>query len=89
MFLHYEYCDSSEIFNEDLPRKNEFYNHFTNRQITDEDYERDVVIIWKVFRMKKNVNLTLHLKINALLLGDVYQTFRISNLSLGCHEKVY
>ena len=76
MFLHCEYCDSSEIFNEDLPRKNESFNNFTNRQITDEDYERDVVNIWKVFRMKKKINFSLYLKRDALLLDDVYQTFR-------------
>lgn len=55
MFLHYEYCDTSEILKEDLPKKIESFNNFTNRQITDEDYEGDVVNIWKVFRMKKKI----------------------------------
>ena len=66
MFLHCEYCDSSEIFNEDWPRKNESFNNFTKRQITDGKY-----LEWK-----KNINFSLYLKRDALLLDDVYQTFR-------------
>lgn len=44
-FFPYDYCDSFEKFNEDLPNKDKLYSSLTNFEISDEHYEQQVVII--------------------------------------------
>ena len=52
-------------------------NFLTHHKINNGDYEQQVAIIWKVFRLKKILKyLGLYLKRDVLLSADVYQTFR-------------
>ena len=55
-FFPYDYCDSFEKFNEDLPNKDKLYSSLTNFEISDEHYEQQVVIIenyleWKTVKL--------------------------------------
>ena len=73
----YDYVDSLEKLEEKhLPDKKHFYNKLTDSEISDENYER----AQKVFRHFKCKNLgeyaDLYLKIDVLLLADIFENFR-------------
>ena len=73
----YEYMDSFERFNEtSLPSIDKFYSSLTKKNISSSEYEH-AQKVWKHFNIK---NLgewhDLYLKLDVLLLADVFENFR-------------
>ena len=73
----YDYMDSFEKFNEtSLPPKEKFYSKLNKRHITDEEYEL-ACQVWKTFKCKTMGDYhDLYLKLDVLLLADVFENFR-------------
>lgn len=73
----YEYTNSWERLDEtSLPGKKEFYSTLTEEDIDDTEYEH-AENIWSHFECKTLGEYSdLYLKIDILLLADVFETFR-------------
>ena len=73
----YDYMSDAAKFEEErLPSRNEFYNRLNNEQISIEDYTH-AQNIWEKFRIKNLGEYhDLYLKMDVLLLADVFENFR-------------
>ena len=72
----YDYMDSFDKFNEQLPAKEDFFSILNNEHITDEDYNH-VLEVWKTFNIRKMGDYhNLYLTSDILLLADVFENFR-------------
>ena len=72
----YDYMDSFDKFNEQLPPKEEFYNILNNEHISNEDYKH-AQKVWKTLKCKTMGDYhDLYLQSDILLLADVFENFR-------------
>ena len=72
----YDYMDSFNKFNEQLPAKEDFFSILNNEHITDEDYNH-ALDVWKTFSLKNMGEYhDLYLTSDILLLADVFENFR-------------
>ena len=72
----YDYMDSFNKFNEQLPAKEDFFSILNNEHITDEDYNH-ALNVWKTFSLKNMGEYhDLYLTSDILLLADVFENFR-------------
>ena len=72
----YDYMDSFDKFNEQLPTKEDFFSILNNEHITDEDYNHTLKV-WKTFSLKNMGEYhDLYLTSDILLLADVFENFR-------------
>ena len=72
----YDYMDSFDKFNEQLPSKEEFYSILNNESITNEAYQH-AKKVWKTFKLRNIGEYhDLYLKSDVLLLADVFENFR-------------
>ncbi|KAL9982414.1 hypothetical protein ACROYT_G004452 [Oculina patagonica] len=72
----YDYMDSFDKFNAELPTKEEFYSILNNEHISDKDYKH-AENVWKTFKIKNMGEYhDLYLKSDVLLLADVFESFR-------------
>ena len=72
----YDYMDSFDKFNEQLPTKEDFFSILNNEHITDEDYNH-ALKVWKTFSLKNMGEYhDLYLTSDILLLADVFENFR-------------
>lgn len=84
----YEYTDSwGKLEEQELPPKECFFSKLNNEVIKDEDYEHPVQV-WQHFGVRTLGEYSdLYLKIDVLLLCDVFENFRslcLSTYSLHC-----
>ena len=72
----YDYMDSFDKFNEQLPSKEEFFCILNDQHISDEDYKH-AQNVWDTFSLK-NIGeyQDLYLKSDILLLADVFENLR-------------
>ena len=73
----YDYMNSWDKFDETkLPKKEDFYSHLYEENITDKDYAR-ANIVWKHFNIKNLGEYhDLYLMTDVYLLTDVFENFR-------------
>ena len=72
----YDYMNSFEKFNENLPSKEAFYSILNDEHITNEDYHH-AKNVWKKFTISNMGQYhDLYLKSDVLLLSDVFENFR-------------
>ena len=72
----YDYMDSFDKFNEQLPPKEEFYSILNNEHISNEDYKH-AQKVWKTLKCKTMGDYhDLYLQSDILLLADVFENFR-------------
>ena len=75
----YDYSDSENRLNEtQLPPISVYFNKLTNESCRIEDYEL-AQKVWKTFKCFKKKflkHLFLYLKVDVLLLGDIFENFR-------------
>ena len=72
----YDYMDSFDKFNEQLPSKKEFYSILNDEPITNEAYQH-AKKVWKTFKLSNMGEYhDLYLKSDVLLLSDVFEHFR-------------
>ena len=73
----YDYMNSWDKFDEtQLPKKEDFYSHLYEENITDKDYAR-ANIVWKHFNIKNLGEYhDLYLMTDVYLLTDVFENFR-------------
>lgn len=73
----YEYTDSWDKLEEtSLPKEKDFYSTLTEEHINDKEYEH-AVTVWNHFKCKTLGEYSdLYLKIDVLLLADVFENFR-------------
>ena len=72
----YDYMDSFEKFNEQLPTKEDFFSILNNEHIKDQDYEH-ALKVWETFSLKNMGEYhDLYLASDILLLADVFENFR-------------
>ena len=72
----YDYMDSFDKFNSQLPLKEDFYSILNNKHIKDEEYEH-AKNVWNTFNLKNMGEYhDLYLKSDILLLVDVFENFR-------------
>ena len=72
----YDYMDSFNKFNSELPSKEDFYSILTDEHISDKDYDH-AKNIWNTFKLKNMGEYhDLYLKSDVLLLADVFENFR-------------
>ena len=72
----YDYMDSFNKFNEQLPTKEDFFSILNNEHISDEDYNH-ALDVWKTFSLKNMGEYhDLYLTSDILLLADVFENFR-------------
>ena len=72
----YDYMDSFNKFNEQLPTKEDFFSILNNEHISDEDYNH-ALEVWKTFSLKNMGEYhDLYLTSDILLLADVFENFR-------------
>ncbi|XP_022160911.1 uncharacterized protein LOC111027017 [Myzus persicae] len=86
----YEFTDSWDKLEETiLPRKEDFYSTLTEEHIDDEEYEH-AVTVWNHFKCKTLGEYSdLYLKIDVLLLADVFENFRDMCISTYNLDPVY
>jgi len=73
----YEYTDSwSKLEDTHLPKKADFYSTLTEEHICDSEYEH-AIAVWNYFKCKNLGEYSdLYLKIDIMLLADVFENFR-------------
>ena len=72
----YDYMDSFDKFNEQLPSKKEFYSILNDEPITNEAYQH-AKKVWKTFNLSNMGEYhDLYLKSDVLLLSDVFEHLR-------------
>ena len=72
----YDYMDSFEKFNSQLPTKEEFFSILNNKHISNEDYKH-AQNVWNTFNLKNMGDYhDLYLQSDILLLVDVFENFR-------------
>ena len=72
----YDYMDSFDKFNCQLPIKEDFYSILNDEHISDEDYNH-AKNVWNTFNLKTMGEYhDLYLKSDILLLADVFENFR-------------
>ena len=72
----YDYMDSFDKFNCQLPTKEDFYSILNDEHISDEDYNH-AKNVWNTFNLKTMGEYhDLYLKSDILLLADVLENFR-------------
>ena len=72
----YDYMDSFEKFNSQLPTKKDFYSILNNKDISTEDYQH-AQNVWNTFNLKNMGEYhDLYLKSDILILTDVFENFR-------------
>ena len=72
----YDYMDSFDKFNDNLPSKEDFYSILNNEHISDKDYKH-AQDVWNTFSLKNMGDYhDLYLKSDILLLADVFENFR-------------
>ena len=72
----YDYMDSFDKFNCQLPTKEDFYCILNDEHISDEDYNH-AKDVWNTFNLKTMGEYhDLYLKSDILLLSDVFENFR-------------
>ena len=72
----YDYMDSFEKFNTELPAKEDFYSILNDEHISNEDYQH-AQNVWEVFKLNNMGEYhDLYLKSDILLLADVFENFR-------------
>ena len=72
----YDYMDSFDKFNEQLPAKEDFFSILNNEHITDKDYNH-ALDVWKTFNILNMGDYhNLYLRSDILLLADVFENFR-------------
>ena len=72
----YDYMDSFDKFNSQLPSKEDFYSILNDKHISKEDYQH-VQNVWNKFNLKNMGQYhDLYLKSDILLLVDVFENFR-------------
>ena len=73
----YDHMDSFQKFEEtELPTQEQFYNLLNDESISDEDYQH-AQNVWKKFNMKSMGDYhDVYLKVDVLLLADVFENFR-------------
>ena len=72
----YDFMDSFDKFNEQLPPKEEFYSIMNDKHILDEDYKH-AQNVWKTFNLNNMGDYhNLYLSSDVLLLTDVFENFR-------------
>lgn len=77
----YDYMDSWSKFNENcIPPQSNFFNSLTGEHITNKEYLR-AQTIWKAFNIHSLGAYTdLYLKVDVLLLCDIFEKFRMSSM---------
>ena len=72
----YDFMDSFDKFNEQLPPKEEFYSIMNDKHISDEDYKH-AQNVWKTFNLENMGEYhNLYLSSDFLLLTDIFENFR-------------
>ena len=72
----YDFMDSFDKFNEQLPPKEEFYSIMNDEHISYEDYKH-AQNVWKTFNLENMGEYhNLYLSSDILLLTDVFENFR-------------
>ena len=73
----YDYIDDeTKLSSEQIPTKLDFYNKLKDEHISDENYNH-FKHVWKVFKCKKFKDYhELYLKVDSLLLADIFENFR-------------
>ena len=72
----YDYMDSFDKFDEELPPKEDFYSILNDEHITDKDYQH-AQTVWDEFKLKTMGEYhDLYLKTDIILLADVFENFR-------------
>ena len=73
----YDYIDDeTKLSSEQIPTKLDFYNKLKDEHISDENYDH-FKHVWKVFKCKKFKDYhELYLKVDTLLLADIFENFR-------------
>ena len=72
----YDYMDSFDKFNSQLPSKEDFYSILNDKHIKNEEYEH-AKNVWNTFNLKNMGEYhDLYLKSDILLLVDVFENFR-------------
>ena len=72
----YDYMDSFDKFNSQLPSKEDFYSILNDKHISKEDYQH-VQNVWNTFSLKNMGEYhDLYLQSDILLLADVFENFR-------------
>ena len=73
----YDYIDDeTKLSSEQIPTKLDFYNKLKDEHISDENYNH-FKHVWKVFKCKKFKDYhELYLKVDTLLLADIFENFR-------------
>jgi len=86
----YEYTDSWEKLDEtSLPSMNNFYSSLTESNIDNTEYQH-ALEVWKHFKCKTLGEYSdLYLKIDVLLLADVFENFRDICLKAYCIDPAY
>ncbi|XP_050064727.1 uncharacterized protein LOC126553627 [Aphis gossypii] len=86
----YDFTDSWDKLEETiLPEKEDFYSTLTEEHIDDEEYEH-AVTIWNHFKCKTLGEYSdLYLKIDVLLLADMFENFRDMCISTYNLDPVY
>ena len=72
----YDYMDSFDKFNEQLPPKEELFSILDNKHISNDDFKH-AKNVWKTFSLKNMGEYhDLYLKSDILFLTDVFESFR-------------
>ena len=77
----YDYMDREEKLDEiTLPPKESFYNKLNKSEISDDDYAIAVEMFNTLPRKTLKEYTSLYLKLDVLLLADVFESFRLTSL---------
>ena len=81
----YDYIDDeTKLSSEQIPTKLDFYNNIKGEHISDDNYNH-LKHVWKVFKCKKFKDYhELYLKVDTLLLADIFENFR--NMCMNTYQ---